>query len=182
METITVMERDASTKVKKLRRSGMVPCVIYGGALSESISIQMEKTVADKMFKLKREGSKILLRIEEQEIPVQIKDQMRDCLTRELTHISFQALKVDRKVNSVAHILLVNEDKIKGTLEKMVLEIPYMSLPEDMIDTVSIDLDGIPNGSVKTVGDISEFQSKKIELQIETDNIVFRIRDKKVLS
>ncbi|MEG0721071.1 MAG: 50S ribosomal protein L25/general stress protein Ctc, partial [Lachnospiraceae bacterium] len=57
METITVMERDASTKVKKLRRSGMVPCVIYGGALSESISIQMEKTVADKMFKLKREGS-----------------------------------------------------------------------------------------------------------------------------
>jgi large subunit ribosomal protein L25 len=74
----------------------------------------------------------------------------------------------------VIHILLKNVDKIAGTLERIMLEIPYASLPADMIDTITIDLDGLPVGSVLTVADIPELQSEKIDLQVDTDSIILR--------
>ncbi|MEG1537503.1 MAG: 50S ribosomal protein L25/general stress protein Ctc, partial [Clostridiales bacterium] len=106
-------------------------------------------------------------------------DKTRDLASNAITHISFQALKADQKVNSHAHVVLHNTDTVAGTLEKMVFEIPYAAFPEDMIDTIVIDLAGLPLGSVVTVGDIPAFKNGKAELQIDADTIVCRINDKK---
>lgn len=179
---ITVEKRNAMTKTKELRRAGIIPCVIYGGALKESVSVQMEKSSANKLFNQKREGSKIKIQMDNQVIPVQIKEKTWNFLKSEIIHISFQALKADQKVNSVTHILLQNADKIAGTLEKMLLEIPYSALPADMIDTITVDLDGMPVGSALTVGDIVEFQSEKVEINVDKDSIIFRINDKKMVT
>ncbi|MEG0852661.1 MAG: 50S ribosomal protein L25/general stress protein Ctc [Angelakisella sp.] len=179
MDTIAVQKRDTAVKAKQLRRSGFVPCSIFGGALKESISVQMDEPTARKLIRLKREGSKLQLDLSGQVIPVQIKEKAQNTLNNEITHISFQALKIDQKVNSVIHILLKNADKVAGALEKKLLEIPYASFPADMIDTITIDLDGMAVGSVLTVGDIPEFKSGKIDLQVDADSIVFRINDKK---
>lgn len=48
-----------------------------------------------------------------------------------------------------------------------------------MIDTVTIDLDGLPAGTILTVNDIPEFRNEQIELQIKRDSVVLRIKDKK---
>ena len=45
--------------------------------------------------------------------------------------------------------------------------------------TITIDVDGMPVGTVLTVGDIPELVSDKIELQVATDEIVLRIIDRK---
>lgn len=182
MDIITVEKRNEKTKAKQLRRSGIVPCCVYGGALQESLSIQIDQNTANKLFRVKREGSKIKLKLDDQLIPAQIKDKTRDFESNAIQHISFQALKADQKVNSVAHVIVLNADKIEGVAEKMLLEIPYSSLPGDMIDTVSIDLDNLPVGTLITVGDIKEFASDKIELQVDAESIVVRINDKKRLS
>ncbi|MEF9918645.1 MAG: 50S ribosomal protein L25/general stress protein Ctc, partial [Eubacterium sp.] len=155
MDIITVEKRNTAKKAKQLRRSGFIPCVISGGALKEALSVQLEKTAADKLFKLNREGSRIQIKLDDQIIPVQIKEKNRDFLSNELIHISFQALEADQKVNSIAHIILHNAEKTKGVLEKTLLEIPYSALPADMIDTVPIDLDGLTIGTIITVSDIS---------------------------
>ncbi|QIB69075.1 50S ribosomal protein L25/general stress protein Ctc [Aminipila butyrica] len=178
MDIITVQKRDTATKAKHLRRSGLVPGNIFGGMLQESISIQMDEVIARKLLRVKREGSKLRLALGDQVIPVQIKEKMQNTLSNEIVHISFQALKEDQKVNSVIHILLKNMDKVAGIVERILPEIPYASLPADMIDTITIDLEGMQVGSVLTVGDIPEFQNEKIDLQVDTDSIVLRINDK----
>lgn len=178
MDIITVQKRDTATKAKQLRRSGFVPGNIFGGTLPESISIQIDEATARKLVRLKREGSKLRLTLDDQVIPVQIKEKTQDTLSQEIVHISFQALRADQKVNSVIHILLKNIDKVAGILERIMLEIPYASLPADMIDTITIDLDGIRTGSVLTVGDIPELQNEKIDLQVDMDSIILRISDK----
>lgn len=178
MNTIIVEKRSLNAKPKQLRRAGIIPCVVYGGKLEEALSIQMSQKTANNLFKLYREGSKVQLKVEDQLIPVQIKEKSQDALTNKLIHISFESLQADQKVNSLTHILLQSTDKVKGILEKMLLEIPYSSLPEHMIDTVSIDLDGMPIGTVLTVGDIAEFKNDNIELQVDKDSIVLRIADK----
>lgn len=56
--------------------------------------------------------------------------------------------------------------------------IPYASLPADMIDTITIDLDGMAVGTVVMVKDIPELMSDAIELRVDPEEIVLRISDK----
>ena len=112
-------------------------------------------------------------------LPVQIKEKEIDTIKGQIQHISFQALTADEKVNSVIHILLVNDDKIPGQLDKMLMEIPYASLPGDMIDTITVDLDGITVGTILTVKDIPELMSDKIELKVDSEEIVLRVSERK---
>ena len=179
METISVQKRDLTLKARKMRRLGMIPGNVFGKSLSESVSIQMDTATARRLIRQKRVGSKLSLNIESQMIPVQIKEVSFSTISNEILHIGFQALSADKKVNSVIHVLLSKDEKISGQLEKMLLEIPYSSLPEDMIDTITIDLDGLKSGTVLTVKDISELMNEKIELQADLDEIVLRINDRK---
>lgn len=177
MERISVQKRDATVKAKKIRQMGMVPGNVFGKSLPESISIQMAEIDARRLMRKKREGSRLILDIEGQSILVQIKDKTLNTLNNEILHISFQALTANEKVNSVIHILLSNDEKVGGQLEKAMLEIPYASLPEDMIDTVTVDLDGMQNGTILTVRDIPELMGGKIELQVDADEVVLRIAE-----
>ena len=179
METINVQKRNFNVKAKKMRRLGMVPGNVFGKSLPESISIQMEEAVARRLIRLNREGSKLVMNIDGLTIPVQIKEKSLNTVNDEILHISFQALTADEKVNSVIHIIITSDENIAGILEKMQLEIPYASLPEDMIDTITIDVDGMKAGTVLTVGEIPELKSDKIELQIDPDSIVLRVIEKK---
>lgn len=178
-DIITVNKRDFTVKAKQLRRSGIVPGSVFGGSLPDSISLQMDEGIARRLIRYKREGSKLKLDLDGQLIPVQIKEKTIDTLNNEILHISFQALKAEQKVNSVIHIILKNTEKITESLEGMLLEIPYAAFPEDMIDTITIDLDGMAVGTVITVADMPELMSEKIDLQVEKEEIVLRISDKK---
>ncbi len=120
-----------------------------------------------------------MLDLEGTGLPVQIKEKEIDTIKGQIQHISFQALTADEKVNSVIHILLVNDDKIPGQLDKMLMEIPYASLPGDMIDTITVDLDGITVGTILTVKDIPELMSDKIELKVDSEEIVLRVSERK---
>lgn len=178
MDQICVKKRDTAIKAKRLRQLGMVPGNIIGKSLPESISIQMEEAEARRLVRQLREGSKISIDLEGQAIPAQIKEKSLNTLNNEILHLSFQALVADEKVNSVIHILLENEEKAGNQLEKMMMEIPYASLPADMIDTITIDLDGMAVGTVVMVKDIPELMSDTIELRVDPEEIVLRISDK----
>ena len=139
----------------------------------------MDQNTADRLFRELRLGSKIKLKLDDKIIMTQIKNSTNNLMSNKVDHIDFQALEPEKKVNSVTHIILKNADAVMGVLEKMLLEIPYASLPEDMIDTIAIDLEDKAVGTVMTVGDIPEFLNDSIELQVETDSIIFRINEKK---
>lgn len=179
MDIIKVEKRDTRANVKQLRRAGIVPCCVYGGSLPNALSIQMEQKAADQLIRTKREGSKLRLELNGEIIHVQIKEKVRDYISGKAEHIQFQALRADQRVNSIAHVFLKNTENVPGILEQMLYEVPFSSLPKDMIDTVTIDLEGRPTGTVLTVSDIPEFQSSDIELQIKADSMVLRISDKK---
>lgn len=179
MDTICVSRRDMSVKTGKLRRMGQIPAVVFGKSLPESIPVQLGEREARKLIKEKREGSKMYLDVDGERFTVQMKEKVVSLLNHEIEHISFQALTAGERVNSVIHIILANEDLVSGILERMLLEIPYSSLPRDMVDTVTVDLDGIRPGTVVTVRDIPELMSDKLELQADPESIVFRINERR---
>ena len=135
--------------------------------------------MARQLVRELREGSRLKLDLDGTVIPVQIKEKSLDNLKHEILEISFQALAADQAVNSVIDIVLVNADKVTAVLEKLNMKIPYSALPADMIYTLEIDVDGMPVGTIVTVGDIPELKSEKLALQVNSDEIVFRITDGK---
>jgi len=179
MDVITVNKRDFAVKAKQLRRVGMIPGSVFGGPLPDSVSLQIDEGITRRLIRYKREGSKLKLDLDGQLVPVQIKEITLNILNNEILHISFQALKADQKVNSVIHIILKNTEKITGSLEAMLLEIPYAALPENMIDTITIDVDGFAVGTVITVEDIPELMNDKIDLRVDKEEIILRINDKR---
>ena len=179
MNTVKVEKRNEQVKAKQLRRDGNVPCCVYGGSLSESLSIQLAKQAADLISRTMREGSKLKLELDGEQMTVQIKELKRCPLNSAVEHIQFQALKADQKVKSVTHIFLKNMELVPGVLEQLLFEVPFTALPKDMIDTVTVDLEGMQAGTILTVKDIPEFQSDNVELLIPDDSTVLRISDKK---
>ncbi|MFR7894447.1 MAG: hypothetical protein ACLU38_10645 [Dysosmobacter sp.] len=69
MDVIKVEKRNEQAKANQLRRSGLVPCCVYGGDLPESISIQMDQQTANKLFHTKREDSQVGLELDGRVIP-----------------------------------------------------------------------------------------------------------------
>lgn len=179
MDTITVDKRDFSLSAKQLRRNDKIPGNVFGGALEEPIALQIEGSAARKVINKLREGSRLQLKIDGKTIPVQIKEKSVDILSNQIIHIGFQALKADQPVNSVVHVMLVNTDKLTASLQRMNLKIPYSALPADMIDTVTVDVDGMPIGTVLTVADIPEFKNEKIEIKVPEDTIILRVFEAK---
>jgi large subunit ribosomal protein L25 len=179
MNVIQAKLRDVTLKAKQLRRSGFVPCVIYGAGLEESLSVQIPFCEARQLRKAKRLGSLVDVQVEGKRYHTLIKEIEYNSIKNEIIHISFQSLEKGKKANSVADIVLLNKDKVQGVLEQIQMQVPHAAEPEYLLDTVTVDLEGCPIGTVITVGDIPEFQSDNIELQIDSNSIVLRISEKK---
>ena len=179
MNTILAQKRDVTAKPKQLRRSGIIPCIICGAELKESLSVQIDQSTARQLLRTKRNGSKVNIQTEGKSYPTLIKDLEYNGMNDEILHISFQVLDAKKKFNSVADIVLINKEKVSGVLEQMQLQVPHAAEPEYLLDTVTVDLENIPTGTTLTIGDIPEFQSDKIELQADAGSIVLRISDKK---
>ena len=66
-------------------------------------------------------------------------------------------------------------------LEHNLTEIPYAALPAHMIDTITIDVDGMPVGTTITVGDVKELNNDDIDLQIDKDEMILKIVEKTMM-
>ena len=179
MDSIQANLRDVKVKAKQLRRSGFVPCAIYGAGLEESLSVQISSSEARLLRKTKRTGSLVDVQVEGKRYHTLIKELDYNSINNEIVHISFQSLEKGKKANSVADIVLLNKDKVQGVLEQIQMQIPHAAEPDYLLDTVTVDLEDCPIGTVITVGDIPEFQSNNVELQTDPNSIVLRISEKK---
>ena len=178
MNTVTAELRSPAAKAKRLRRAGIIPCAVYGGSLPEPLLIQMDQRTVNRLLQGKRVGSKVQLEVGGKTIQSLIKEISRNSVNQEVEHIGFQALSADRKVNSVAQVVLLNKDSVDGLVEQMLFDIPYSAFPGDMIDTVTIDLTNYGVGSTLTVGELEAFKKENIDLHVDADAVVFKIEER----
>lgn len=177
VQVVTVEKRDAGEKAKQLRKAGWVPANVFGGALKEPVSVKIAEKDADKIVKTLREGSRLILNLDGAKQHVQIKEIDTNPVKNLILNISFQALEADQKVHSVINVFFTNIEKIHSVMDEELIEIPYKSLPADMIDTITLDMADVKPGTSITVADIPELQSDKIELLVEPDSLVVKVNE-----
>jgi large subunit ribosomal protein L25 len=138
-----------SRESRRLRRSGFVPGVVYGGG-AEARPFQVNEREVRNV--LVHGGALIDLDIEGAgSVPVVIKEEQRDPVRGDLVHLDLQEVKLDVAIQAEVPIeLLGTEDapgvKEGGVLEHVTREVTVEALPTEIPESIPADVSGMEIG------------------------------------
>ncbi|MDD2418269.1 MAG: 50S ribosomal protein L25 [Oscillospiraceae bacterium] len=173
--------RDAALKPKQLRRNGIIPGVLYGKNLKESISIQAPQGEVLRCLQNNSTGSRVELMIGSKKHMALLREVSYIPTTNQVEHLSFQALQADEAVESTARIVLVNKDKISGMVQQPQSDISYRALPRYLIDRIEVDLEGLKEGDSIRISDLDIAKDPNIEILNPLDIMVVSVIDSRIL-
>jgi len=156
MTKLVCSKRDGLTKVKKLRRDGFVPCIVYGKNLDKDISIQVEMKVLEGMKSDASKGSQIELIIDDEPYNTMIKAIDYTPMTYKIQHIDFQVLTSGETIKTSVHINFINKDQVReeGNIQENLSSLDYEVLPKDIITSLDVDVSGLTIGHDIKVKDL----------------------------
>ena len=178
MNTLKAEKRDMSIKAKRLRREGYVTGNVFGKEIKGSIPIKLEKSAVDRLLKIHRRGSQVMLDVDGESMDVLLKEINFNPLKGQVDEIDFQALVKGEKVQSVAEVILENHDKVaSGVLQLLLEEVPYRALPGDLVEKVIIDVGNLKTGDSFKVGDLDMAKNEKVDLLIDPETIIVTVSE-----
>ncbi len=169
MQELTVQQRGETGKqvAKRLRRAGVVPAVLYGGAKPESISVDPKSVLriihghagSTQLLNLTFEGgagSRMAI----------IRDLQFDPVSERLLHVDLQEVTADRAITVRVAVHAVGEaagvrDQ-KGILNVVLHELDVSCLPTLIPERIDADVSALMIGDVLTVGELSAPEGVRI--------------------
>ena len=178
MNTLKAEKRDMSIKAKRLRREGYVTGNVFGKEIKGSIPIKLEKSAVDRLLKIHRRGTQVMLDVDGESMDVLLKEINFNPLKGQVDEIDFQALVKGEKVQSVAEVILENHDKVaSGVLQLLLEEVPYRALPGDLVEKVMVDVGNLKVGDSIKVGDLDMAKNEKVDLLIDPETIIVTVSE-----
>ncbi len=147
-------------KVSQLRRSGLVPVVVYGPK-NEPKNLQIEYRPL-QLALMNAGGTHLIdLKSEGSTMTVLARDVQRDILRGDILHVDFFAVDLKAKINIDVPIHFVGESPAVAARKGILLTGPAMlsidTLPSHLIDQVEVDL-----SSLLEVGDAIHVRDLKL--------------------
>ena len=143
--------------VRRLRREGFVPGVVYGGTDGDSISF---KVGARELRQVLVDGSALIdLDVDGSTRPVIVKDQQRHPVRDELIHIDLLEVRLDEKIQTQVSVHLEGGEeapgvKEGGVLEHVTRELNVEALPTDIPDNVVVDVSAMEIAATLPLSDV----------------------------
>jgi len=143
---------------RRLRRSGLVPGIVYGGG-NEPRPFQVPER--DARAVLTHGGALIDIRFDgSNPTPVVVKEQQRDPVRGQLIHLDLLEVKLDQAIEAEVPIeLLGTEDapgvKEGGVLEHVTHQITIEALPTAIPESIPADVSGMSIGDTLQLSAIS---------------------------
>ena len=148
MLTLKAEIRKISGKsVKTLRQKGVLPAVLYGPGLKNSLSLEVNLKEFEKVFMEAGESSMISLEVGGKKSPVLVHEIERDGISGKLIHVDFYQPKagqmIETKVPLVFEGLALAVKDLGGTLVKNIQEVHVRALPENLPHQILVDISGL---------------------------------------
>jgi large subunit ribosomal protein L25 len=158
-QELTIMHRQETGKqvAKRLRRNGVVPAVLYGGAKAEPVSVDPRSVLrilhghqgSTQLLTLRFEGensSRLAI----------IRDIQFDPVSDGLVHVDLQEVSADRAITVRVALHPVGEaagvKEQKGILQIVMHELDVSCLPTMIPERIDADVSALMIGDVLTVG------------------------------
>lgn len=161
-QELTITRRQATGKqvAKRLRRTGLVPAVVYGGPQPEPVTVDPRVVLriihghegSTQLLTLKVEGeggSKLAI----------IRDLQFDPVSEDLLHVDLQEVTADRAITVRVAVHPVGEaagvKEQKGILNIVLHELEISCLPTQIPQRIDADVSQLMIGDVLTVGELA---------------------------
>jgi large subunit ribosomal protein L25 len=161
MRALTIEKRVGTGKgaAKRLRRTGRVPAILYGGSTPVNITVNPKD-----IFRLihGHEGGTQLLQVSFGESPDKlmaiIRDMQLDPVTEDLVHVDLQEVAMDKPIQVTVPLRHVGEPvgvrDAKGILEMILREVQVSCLPGSIPESFTADVSELGIHDVFTVGQL----------------------------
>lgn len=146
--TLKVQSRDThGKKVKKLRRDGLVPAVVYGPGL-EPVSVQVNQVEMSKVYSSAGKHTPIHLTVNDKKRIAMIKDIDMDNVKRRINHVSFHAVRQNKPIEADIPIKLVGEGESEAEKAGLIVlqtldHIEVKALPMDLPEALEVSIVGL---------------------------------------
>jgi large subunit ribosomal protein L25 len=146
--TLDVQERPerGTRTMKRLRREGFVPGVVYGGKDGDSTSFKVESRALRHVLV----GGQALidLKVGSKTRPVIVKDQQLHPVRDEVMHIDLLEVRLDEKIQTTVGVHVEGGEEAPGVKEGGVLEqvthqLNIEALPTAIPDYIAVDVSGM---------------------------------------
>ncbi|MEM7147744.1 MAG: 50S ribosomal protein L25, partial [Verrucomicrobiota bacterium] len=184
--TLQATKRDdaGSSVAKRLRRSGIVPAVVYG-AQQDNYSIQLPaKAITDLLHASSTENVLVNLQIEgakEKDKMALIQAVQHDPLTGAIIHVDFHAVKAGEKINATVPLVLTGTAagiQMGGLMDHQLHTIDVQCLPEDLPEQLEVDVTALQIGEAAHVSDI--VLPANVEVALDGDVVVALVQEIRV--
>jgi large subunit ribosomal protein L25 len=157
---LTVERREVagSRAARRLRRTGNVPGILYGGG-EEPLAFQVDSRLlrhtlahAHAVIELSVDGAA--------GTPVVVKELIRHPVSGETMHIDMLRVRLDQAISATVVLDLVGAEeapgvKEGGVLEQVTRELNIEALPGDIPDVIQYDVSGVQIGDTITLDAVS---------------------------
>jgi large subunit ribosomal protein L25 len=135
-------------QVRRLRRAGMAPAVVYGPAVSAPQSIQLDYKEFEAVYAAAGLSRLITLAVANGGgQPVFIRDVQYNLLKRRIDHVDFYAAKMDVETTAAVPILLVGEAPVatrdEGVVTQVLMSVTVRALPRAIPAHLEVDASAI---------------------------------------
>jgi len=177
IEAIEVLSREGRGKgaARRLRRSGLVPAVIYGPGGNRTLAVRRE--TLEKILRT-HHGGNALLEVAEggKKTPALLKEVQHDPVRGIPLHADLLEVAMDRKIRVSVEVRRTGEDPVGfkkgGVLTHNLTEVEVECFPSDIPETIDVDLSGLDVGDSFHVSDIP---NPGVRILTEGDQVLFTV-------
>ncbi len=174
--SVEVREDTGKGVARSLRRSGLVPAVIYGKSRpSQALTVNPEdlknKMSGNAIFDLS-----ITAAGDEIKETVMIKEVQKDPIKGELLHIDFHHISMDEKITVNVSLNLIGEApgvREGGVLQQLLREVEIECLPLDIPEALQLNISELEMGNSMLVNDLEV--PENIEIKTPFDEAIVTI-------
>ena len=153
------IRKDLGKKVKKLRKKGVLPGVLYGPKMKTATPLEINLKEFEKIYKDTGESSLISLEVDPTTGPGQTKkflvlihELARDPLTEKPIHVDFYQPRLEKEIEVRIPLIFEGETlavkDLGGTLVKNISELIVKALPQNLPHEIKVNIE-----KLKTFGD-----------------------------
>ncbi|MDO8209786.1 50S ribosomal protein L25 [Conexibacter sp. CPCC 206217] len=146
--TVAPREIEGSRATRRLRRSGFVPGIVYGG---DADPLPFQVDARELRNALAHGGAVIQLTLDGAQTPVVLKDHHRHPVTGNMLHVDLLRVDLSQRIHATVIVELINADdapgiKSGGVLDQVTREINIEALPNEIPDAIELDVSNVEIG------------------------------------
>ncbi len=152
-------EERGSAAVRRLRKQGFVPGVVYGGGVDPVAISIAERDLRQALTSHHGLNAILDVQVDGQAKPVILKEYQRDPLTGRVAHVDLVVVRLDRAIQTTVSVELIGESpgvKEGGALQQVARELTVEALPLEVPDRIEADISGLAIGDSLRLSEIPE--------------------------